>query len=115
MARWIDGVAQEELFTSVLVIGELVKGVGLLERKDRTQATTLERWLDQVRLAFAGRILEISEPVAELWGRLNVPTPRPVVDGLLGATARVHGLTIVTRNAADFSAMGVEVHNPFKR
>lgn len=99
----------------MLVIGELVKGIALMDRKDRAQATVLERWLEQVRLAFAGRVLEISEPIAEMWGRLNVPTPRPVIDGLLGATARVHGLTIVTRNAPDFATMGIDVHNPFRR
>lgn len=85
-----------------------------MDRKDKAQARVIGRWLEQVRLAFAGRILEVTEPIAEMWGRLGVPVPRPVVDGLLAATARVHGLTIVTRNVADFVSAGVDVHNPFK-
>lgn len=111
----MEHIPQENLFTSVLVIGELRRGVELIARKAPAQARALGRWLEQVRVAFAGRILEITEPVAEMWGRLGVPAPRPVVDALLAATARVHGLTVVTRNDADFGSLGVEVHNPFKK
>ena len=115
VSRWIDTVPQESLFTSVLVIGELRRGVDLLARKDPDQARALARWLEQVRVAFAGRTLEITEQVAEEWGRLGVPTLRPVVDGLLAATAKVHSLIVVTRNTSDFGSMGIDLHNPFKR
>ncbi|MDP3157611.1 MAG: hypothetical protein Q8N23_33385 [Archangium sp.] len=97
-----------------LVIG-VRRGVDLLARKDPDQARALSRWLDQVRVGFAGRTLEVTEQVAEEWSRLGVPTLRPVVDGLLAATAKVHSLIVVTRNTSDFGSMGVDVHNPFKR
>lgn len=114
VARWADGVSDESMYTSVLVLGEIRRGVERLRRKDPAQAKLLGRWLEQVRGAFAGRILDVTEQVAEEWGRLDVPDPRPVIDALLAATAKAHGLTLVTRNTADFSSMGVEVRNPFK-
>ena len=61
----------------------------------------MKAWLERVRLAFAGRILDIDERIAEEWGRLNVPDPLPAIDGLLAATSKVHGFTFVTRNVAD--------------
>lgn len=115
VARWVDGIAPESMFTSVLVLGELRRGIERLSRKDAPQARKLNRWLEQVRLAFAGRTLDVTEPIAEAWGRLGVPDPRPVVDALLAATAKVHGLTLVTRNTADFASMGINVFNPFKK
>lgn len=115
VARWADGVAQESMYTSVLVLGELRRGVEQLSRKDARLARALNRWLEQVRVAFAGRTLDITEPIAEVWGRLGVPNPRPVIEALLAATAKVHGLTVVTRNTADFAAMKVNVFNPFKK
>lgn len=115
VARWADGVSNESMYTSVLVLGEIRRGVERLRRRDTKQAKVLARWLEQVRVAFAGRILEVSEQVAEEWGRLDVPDPRPVIDALLAATAKVHGLTLVTRNTVDFASIGVEVFNPFKR
>lgn len=114
VARWADGVSDESMYTSVLVLGEIRRGVERLRRKDAAQAKLLARWLEQVRLAFAGRILEVTEQVAEEWGRLDIPDPRPVVDALLAATAKVNGLTLVTRNTGDFASTGVDVHNPFK-
>jgi len=72
-----------------------------------------ETRLEQVRRAFAGRILGVDERVAEQWGRLNVPDPVPLIDGLLAATAKVRGMTLVTRNVADLERTGVRVVNPF--
>ncbi|MDP1825748.1 MAG: type II toxin-antitoxin system VapC family toxin [Archangium sp.] len=115
VARWAESVSEESMFTSVLVIGEIRRGIGLVARKDAAQARALSKWLDQIRVAFAGRTLEITEQIAEEWGRLGVPERRPAVDALLAATAKVHGLTVATRNTIDFGLMGVEVHNPFQR
>lgn len=115
VSTWAEGVSEESMFTSVLVIGEIRRGVDRVARKDAAQGRALGRWLEQVRAAFAGRTLEVTEQIAEEWGRLDAFTPRPVVDALLAATARVHGLTMVTRNTADFDVMGVDVFNPFKR
>ncbi len=115
VARWAESVSTTSMYVSVLVLGELRRGVERLARRDPTQARSLNRWLEQVRVAFAGRTLDVTEEVADAWGRLGVPDPRPVVDALLAATAKVHGLTLVTRNTADFGSMGIELLNPFKK
>src|SRR5215207_1822561 len=97
---WFLAVRQEELFLSVLVVGEVRQGVERLRRRDPLQASSYERWLLRLRREYADRILPVTESIAEEWGRLSVPDPLPQVDGLLAATARVHGLTVVTRNVA---------------
>jgi predicted nucleic acid-binding protein len=106
-------VAPKALYTSVLVIGELRRGIEGIRRRDDRQAKAYENWLEQVRLAFAGRILDIDERIAEEWGRLNVPDPLPAIDGLLAATAKVHSLALATRNVADVSRTGVSTIDPF--
>lgn len=110
---WASTINPEHLHTSVLVIGEIRRGVERVRRKDRRQAAVLEGWLEQVRTAFAERILGVDERVAEEWGRMSVPDPVPVIDGLLAATAKVYGLTLVTRNVADVTRTGVPVIDPF--
>jgi predicted nucleic acid-binding protein len=114
VARWADALAPEEWHTSVLVLGQIRRGVERIRRRDRNQARALEGWLEQVRRAFAGRILEIDQRIADEWGRLGAGDPLPVVDGLLAATAKVHGLTLVTRNLADAARTGVTALDPFK-
>lgn len=82
-------------------------------RKDRRQAELLERWLASVARAFSGRILGIDAEIAEEWGRLNVPDPVPVIDGLIAATARVRDLVIVTRDVGLFRRTGARMFDPF--
>lgn len=115
VAAWARRAPPEALFTSVLVLGEIRRGVERLRRRDPRQARVLARWLERVRSAFAGRILDVTDEVAEQWGKAEVPDPLPVVDGLLAATAKVHGLTLATRNVADVAGTGVPVVNPFER
>jgi hypothetical protein len=110
---WLASVRDSELYLSVLVVGEIRRGVERLRRRDPAQATVFEEWLAQLHRAYADRLLPITPAVAEEWGRLNVPDPLPVVDGLLAATARVAGLTLVTRNTADLARSGVPLLNPF--
>ena len=111
--RWFAEVAMDEVYLSVLVVGEVRCGIERLRRRDPQQASRLETRLEQLTSAMSGRILPLSLPIAERWGRINVPNPLPVVDGLLAATALVHDLTLVTRNVRDVERSGVKLLNPF--
>ena len=110
---WFEGVEEAQLFLSVLVVGEIQQGVERLRRRDSRQAAGFDAWLAGLRARFAPRILPVTEEVAVEWGRLNAKDPLPVVDGLLAATARVHGLTLVTRNVTDVARTDVPLFNPF--
>ncbi len=114
VAQWITSVPDEHLHLSVLVIGEIRRGIDSLRRRDPSAANKLDGWLSGLRRDFADRILPVDEEVAETWGRLNVPDPLPAVDGLLAATAQVHGLTLATRNTSDVARSGVDWINPFQ-
>lgn len=111
---WFHEVPEPELFVSVLVLGEIRRGLELVRRRDRTAGLALEQWLHRMTESFADRILPVDAEVANVWGRLNVPDPLPAVDGLLAATALVHGLTLVTRNTRDLARSGVRLMDPFR-
>jgi predicted nucleic acid-binding protein len=113
VARWYEAIEDASLYLSVMVIGEIRKGVEKLRPKNGTQANMIEDWLEEVAKAFGDRILPIDGTVANEWGRLTAIRPLPVIDGLLAATAKVHGMTLVTRNIADIADLGVHVINPF--
>ena len=113
VVRWAASVDPQEQHTSVLVIGEIRRGIELKRRADPAQATALIQWLDKLRVGFGARILPVDERIAEAWGGLGIPDPLPVIDGLIAATAIVYGLTVVTRNVADFAGAGVAVIDPF--
>ena len=113
VARWWRALDGEELFLSVLVLGELHQGIERLRARDPVQATALETWLGHVVVQFAGRILAVDQRVAEAWGRMSAARSLATVDALLAATAQVHGLTLVTRNLADVAGCGVRVLDPF--
>ena len=111
---WIAATPPELLHVSVLTLGEIEHGIMRIRgRGDHDQAVGLERWLREVELGFADRILPVTLPVASAWGRQQHSHPLPVIDGLIAATAKVNGLTVVTRNAKDFERSGVQVLNPF--
>ena len=93
-------------------MGEVRRGIESIRRRDVPSALALELWLATLTDGFADRILPVDRNVAEEWGRLNVPDPVPTVDGLLAATARVHGLTLVTRNTRDVERTGVPLLDP---
>jgi predicted nucleic acid-binding protein len=115
VTAWIAATPPERLHVSVLTLGEIEQGVSRIRgRGDHAQAAGLERWLREVELGFADRILAITLQVASAWGRHQHVRPLPVVDGLIAATARVNGLTVVTRNVKDFERSGVLVVNPFE-
>ena len=113
VARWFASLEEHEIYLSVLVVGEIRKGIELIRRKDRDTAARLESWLHQVVQDHHERILPIDQTVAEEWGRLNVPNPLPTVDGLLAATAKVSHLVLATRNVDDIKTTGVSYVNPF--
>lgn len=110
---WFGGLADEEIYLSVLTIGEIRRGIENVRRRDPDSAATLDSWLARLGEAHRERILPVDRAIAEEWGRMNVPDPLPVVDGLLAATAKVAGLTFATRNVADVEGSGVELVNPF--
>lgn len=111
---WIAATPPELLHVSVLTLGEIEHGIMRIRgRGDHEQAVALERWLREAELGFADRILPVTLPVASAWGRQQHSQPLPVIDGLIAATAKVNGLTVVTRNAKDFERSGVQVLNPF--
>lgn len=111
--RWFDEAVDRDLFTSVLVAGELRRGVESIRLRDRAAADGLAQWLESLVERFGDRLLPIDTAVANRWGELNVPDPVPTVDGLLAATALVHDLTLVTRNVRDVATTGVRWLDPF--
>ena len=114
VANWFAGVAEEELYLSALVLGEIRRGAELARhRGDRQQADTLGYWLQAINQRFSERILPIDDAVADRWGRLSSRRPIPIIDGLLAATALVHDFTLVTRNTSDVQGLDVKLLNPF--
>ena len=113
--QWFEGTEAEELFISVLVLGEIRQGIERIRLRDPVQARALEKWLGWVAAEFAERLLPVNEKVADQWGSLGLQQPIPMLDALLAATALVHGLTVVSRNEEDFRNTGVPVINPFSK
>jgi predicted nucleic acid-binding protein len=117
VAAFLANAGQGRVFLSVLTIGEICKGIAALP--DGHKRAGLQHWLDiDVRMWFAGRILPVTEDIAERWGHLSGAAKRrgmtvAVVDGLIAATAR-HNLTIVTRNMRDFAGLDVELFIPWE-
>lgn len=111
---WFAALETDAILLSVVTIGEIRRGIENVRRRDAVAARALERWLRRVLHDHRDRILAVDLPVAEEWGRLNVPDPLPAIDGLLAATAKVHGLTLATRNVKDIARSGADVVNPFE-
>jgi toxin FitB len=100
---------------SVLTLGELAKGIVQLARRDSERSLALRQWLEGLRVSYKDRILVVDDEIAEVWGQLDAERSRPVVDGLLAATALVRGMTLVTRNVRDIADTGVTILNPWER
>jgi toxin FitB len=111
---WYGTVQDSELFTSVLVIGEIRRGIELKRRTDPAFAVRLERWLQWIRKDFRDKILPITPEIAEMWGTLLLTHPVAEPDGLVAATAIYHHLVLVTRNVRDVQRSGATILNPWE-
>lgn len=116
VSEWASGVPSGQLFISAITIHELEYGVLLAERADPPKGAVLRRWLDEsVTVAFDERVLAVDEMVARRAAGLHVPDPAPFRDALIGATALVHRMTLVTRNVRDFARFdGLDVIDPWQ-
>ena len=114
VASWYEKIEDASLYLSVLVIGEIRKSIGRIRPKDTIQANAIENWRIAVDKTFGERILPIDRAVANEWGRLNASRPLPVIDGPLAATAKIHHMTLVTRNIAEIADLDVQFLNPFE-
>jgi toxin FitB len=113
VTAWIAATPPGRMHLSVLTLGEIEQGIARVRgRGDWHQASALERWLRDVEAGFEDRVLPVTLPVAAAWGSQQYARPLPVIDALIAATARVHGMTVVTRNVKDFELAGVPVLNP---
>jgi len=111
--QWFEEAASEDLFISVLVLGEIRQGVERIRQRDPAQARALEKWLRWVAAEFADRVLPVDEKIADQWGRLGLRQPIPVLDAFLAATAITHNLIVVSRDEDGFRNTGAQVVNPF--
>lgn len=114
LVAWAARVEPMHLFTSVLVLAEIRLGIELKRRGDPVQGELLDAWFLRMRSRLGTRVLGLEEQVGHEWAQINVPDRLPVIDGLLAATAKVHGMTLVTRNIGDVARSGVAVLNPFE-
>lgn len=117
VAAWLDDQDAESLYLSVLTVGEIEKGVAAVPRGRKKRSLT--SWLASLRSRYAERLLPVDTAVAAIWGRTTAAAERrgrrlDVVDGLIAATALHHGLSVVTRNVADFDASGATLLNPWE-
>ena len=111
---WAASQSASQLFLSAICILELEKDVLSLERRTLPEGSALRVWLTGVRATFAGRILPFTESTAALCAAMHIPNPRPDRDAMIAATALEHGMTMVTRNVADFAGTGVKLVNSFE-
>jgi len=112
VAAWYSNLEEESLYLSVLVLGEIRKGIEGLRGRDAWKANELDLWLEQLQTSFQSQILPVDTAIRQEWGRLSSLHTVPVIDGLLAAIA--HGLVFVTRNTQDFADLGIQLLNPFE-
>ena len=115
VAAWYASIDDTDIYLSVLILGEIRKGIERARPNDPAQARALEKWLGTVRDSFADRVLPVDQLVADEWGRMSAMRSVPSVDTLLAATAKVHRMTLATRNLSDVADLGADVLNPFEQ
>jgi predicted nucleic acid-binding protein len=114
VAAWYDSIDDAEIYLSVLVLGEIRKGLERARLGNPAQVRALENWLAAIGTTFAERILPIDQAIADEWGRMSAKRPVSTIDALLAATAKVNDMTLVTRNTVDVADLGAKVLNPFE-
>lgn len=111
--EWFGALDEADAYLSVLVVGEIERGIERIRERDAKSATRLRRWLSGLCAQFEDRILPVTLPIARIWGKMGAPNPIPTVDGLLASTAHVHGLILATRNVRQVEALDIEWLDPF--
>ena len=117
VVRWFSELPVDSEYISVLTLGEIEKGIARLDQSRKR--ASLERWFAELRDRFVGHVLHVDEAVALEWGRISARADHagesiPSVDALIGATAIVHGLSVVTRNASDIARTGAPIIDPWE-
>lgn len=111
---WLESISQNEIFTNIVVLMELDRGILQKERKDAVQGKLLRHWFEvDILRSFSGRILTLDQHTATICARLHIPDAAPENDAWIASSAIQHNLTLVTRNVADFERTGVRLFNPF--
>jgi len=111
--KWWSETKIEDIYISVMVLGEIRQGVERLRIKDPRRAVEIENWLQSITASMGTRLLVVNQKIADTWGRMGINRSLPLVDSILAATAVAHGLTLVTRNTKDILDTGVTHLNPF--
>jgi predicted nucleic acid-binding protein len=113
VASWYASIDDADIYLSVLVLGEIRGGIERARAKDPVKSRVLERWLAVLQESFADRILPVDHRVADAWGRMSAKRSVSTIDALLAATAKVHRMTLATRNISHVANLGVDILNPF--
>lgn len=113
VAAWLRGRAEQDLYLSVITLGEIERGIRQQDARDPSFARDLQAWLDRTVLLFSDRLLPFEAEDARIWGRLSAEIGHNGADLMIAASARRHGATVVTGNVSDFAPTGVTLENPF--
>jgi len=110
---WLRGKAEQDLFLSVVTLGEIERGIRQQDARDPVFARDLRAWLDRTMLLFSDRLLAFEAEDARIWGRLSSEIGHAGADLMIAATALHHGAVVVTGNVSDFAPTGAAIENPF--
>ena len=113
VVAWLEHLRVEQIFLSAVTMGELQAGVELARSQNAAKAREIDSWLTSVEMSFS--FLPMDPACFREWSRMMAGKPNALrEDAMIAATARIHGLTVATRDEKDFKYLGVEIFNPFK-